>query len=267
MTPSERVAMQLSVNPIQEAEADINLRYFVNEVLFGLRKHAVVRLLDRFSSAGQIGKSHWPLCFQSAILGFLSTMPVVTQICSLIDELGVYSSRTETGLDWEIIVQVAILLRCVGAYFRDNNPPFLGRGCSVRDIECVTIPTENQTLDRAYQFIVDCTREVKVGTVMYISPQFAKFPDYDGFLLYKESDSRNQIIGLQIKLLRGYPKNLPPSWMEAAYLIRGGAPVKAFAKEKWQYLNNNEMKSLLGYSLEPLYPSSWPAVPDADDFM
>jgi hypothetical protein len=259
--------MQLSANPIPEAETDIVLRSFVNEVLFGWRRHAVVRRLDMFSSADQIEKSHWPLCFQSAILGYLSRMPVATKICSLIDELGVYSSRTETGLDWEIIVQVAILLRCVGAYFGDNDPPFLGRGCTVHDIECVTIPKEYQTLDGAHKFIVDCTRAVKVGTVMYISPQFAKFPDYDGFLLYKESDSRNRIIGVQIKLLRGYPKNLPPSWMEAAYLIRGGAPVKAFAKEKWQYLNDNEMKSLLGYSLEPLYPSSWPAVPDADDFM
>ena len=53
--PFGHVAMQLSVNPIPEAAEGIALRHFViNEVLFRWRKHAVVRLLDRFSSVDEM---------------------------------------------------------------------------------------------------------------------------------------------------------------------------------------------------------------------
>ena len=152
----------------------------------------------------------------------------------MINALGVYSSRTETGLDWsEIFVQVAILLRCIGVYFSDNNSPFLSTLYTILSV-CVTIPAEYQTLDSAHNFIVDCCMHPcgrsRNCYVLYITPQFAKFPVHVGFLLYKES--RNRIIGLQFKLMQGhYPKNLSPSWMEAAYLlIRGCAPINAFAK-------------------------------------
>ena len=56
MTPFGRVAMQLSVNPIPEAAEGIALHhhFVINEVLFRWRKHAVVHLLDRFSSVDEM---------------------------------------------------------------------------------------------------------------------------------------------------------------------------------------------------------------------
>ena len=185
-------------------------------------------------------KFRWPLCFVSPIIRYLSPgMPAAERIHCLIDKLAVDSSKTYTGLDWEVIVQVAILLRCLGAYFRDNDLQFLGGygTTTVAGVECITIPREYQTLDDAHAYMVEeCIRTTRsaAANVFYVTPQFSSFPDYDAFLLVKDSDVTTRIIGLQMKLIRRFPNRPVPSWMEAAYLIRGGAPTAvADLKGKW----------------------------------
>jgi hypothetical protein len=121
-------------------------------------------------------------------------MPAAERIHCLIDKLAVDSSKTYTGLDWEVIVQVAILLRCLGAYFRDNDLQFLGGygTTTVAGVECITIPREYQTLDDAHAYMVEeCIRTTRsaAANVFFVTPQqFSSFPDYDAFLLVKDSD-------------------------------------------------------------------------------
>ena len=243
---------------------------FVQEVLTGIREHETVRRFDMFSSIDASRKSSWPLCFISPILvaisremGLKMLSDIANKIADLVDrDLSALTARThQTGLDWEVIVQIAILLRCIGRPGANIVLPFLG-DCKVSGTICVTIPAEYQSLDQAHSFISKCVRSLATDTVAYITPQFAKFPDYDGFLVYKEA-----VVGIQIKLTRGYPKHPVPDWISEAFLIRGNAPATTYVDEKWTYLNKEEMVALLGYSLAPLYPNTWPEQPLSDDFL
>lgn len=270
ITPKVRFRLDLLSNPIAEVEQAQLFVQFVEEILSGDQKHSLVRRFDKFSSVDETNKSHWPLCFISPILAALSQLPVVHKITSLIDyDLSVLAARTETGLDWEIIVQIAILLRCICPPDSEICVPFFGNRNRRRVLEtlCVTIPAENHTLEDAHNFIVGFVDSVAVGTILYITPQYAKFPDYDGFLVYKAVDEHTVVVGIQVKLTRGYPKHPVPTWIEKAILIRGNAPERPNYKDKWIYLSKEVMMGLLGTSMAPLYPHSWPAQPLVDNFL
>jgi len=176
-------------------------------------------------------------------------------------DLSVLAGRTQTGMDWEIIVQIAILLRCIGHPQGVVDVPFLGR-CVVLEISCETIPVEYTTLADVHVFISNGVNSLAVGTILYLTPQYAKFPDYDLFLVYKATNRLTRV-----KLIRGYPKHPVPTWIEKAFLIRGNAPERPHLKDEWIYLNKDEMMSLLGVSMAPLYPHTWPNLPQVDDFL
>ena len=44
-------------------------------------------------------------------------------------------------------------------------------------------------------------------------------------------------------------------------LVRGDAPSKASYQQGWKYMSRDEVKELLGFSLESLIPSQWPEAP------
>jgi hypothetical protein len=101
-------------------------------------------------------KSLWPLCYVAPILEILSARPIAKHIGKLIEQdLTVFAERTETGFDWEIIVQVAILLRCFGPP-GELTLPFFGSvfgSVFVSDSGYATIPASIETLEQAYQYI------------------------------------------------------------------------------------------------------------------
>ena len=270
LTPKFRCDYEIEREPIKSEVKMPLFLGFVREVLTGIREHETVRRFDMFSSIDASRKSSWPLCFISPILvaisremGVKMLRDIANKIADLIDhDLSALTARTQTGLDWEVIVQIAILLRCIGEPGANIDLPFLG-DCKVSGTICVTIPAECESLDQAHSFISNCIRSLATETVAFITPQFAKFPDYDGFLVYKEA-----VVGIQIKLTRGYPKHPVPDWISEAFLIRGNVtPATTYVDEKWAYLSKEEMVALLGYSMAPLYPNTWPGQPLFDDFL
>ena len=68
--------------------------------------------------------------------------------------LMVHAIRIETGLDWELIVQCALLLRCIRAKVNDLGGPFkiCVLGCKP-DILCLTLVAEYNLLVSARQII------------------------------------------------------------------------------------------------------------------
>jgi hypothetical protein len=263
--PRSRCLSHFSNNEVNPAIRKILCNEFVEEFFTGDRSHANVRRLDIFSSVDNNDKSHWPLCFVAPILEILSAHPIAKHIGKLIEQdLTVFAERTETGLDWEIIVQVAILLRCFGPP-GELTLPFFGL-VFVLDAGYATIPASVETLEQAYQHITSFMRDVPTGKVVYFTPQFAKFPDYDGILAYKATEEVVRLAGTQVKLSRGTPKHDVPTWMESAFLIRGNAPNSPYGIGKWVYMDKQEMLQLLGNSLAPLYPNSWPEMPDSTEY-
>ena len=68
-----------------------------------------------------------------------------------------------------------------------------------------------------------------------------------------------------MKLDRKYPKHKLPMWVNGGgLLIRGAAPSTSYNSNRWEFLDEKEMKRLLGYSLGDLYPQQWPLLPEND---
>lgn len=269
ISPRTRFEMEIGNHPIPEEAKPQLLLNFVDEILCGRQKYADVRRFDLFSSLDEMGNISWPLCFMSPILGTLSHKldAPARRISCLADDLSAYASKNQTGLDWEVMMQIAILLRCIICP-RSGILPFFG-GCEVLVVTCATIPAEFITSHDAYRFIAHLVNGLAPGTLLYLSPQCAKFPDYDGFLVFKAAAAAGtfRVVGIQVKLSRGSPKHLPvPGWIEAAVLLRGNAPERAHLSDKWTYWNRDQMVELLGVSLGSLYPRSWPEQPEVDDF-
>ena len=142
------------------------------------------------------------------------------------------------------------------------------------------LKAETQTLDAAYAEIKELyeTGIIKPNSIILVTTTNAKFPDFDGFIVYckptadvghkrKSMEDDLDIYGIQEKQGRGLPKYNAPVWMKTAFLLRGLASGTAFKRDKWICMNEADTKKLLGFSLGVLYPESWPtvAVPDGFD--
>jgi hypothetical protein len=68
-----------------------------------------------------------------------------------------------------------------------------------------------------------------------------------------------EVTGYQVKLLRHTPRQTVPNWVNGGgVLIRGGAPTSSSSRPNgWKFMSKCQIQEFLGYSLDPLYPSSW----------
>jgi hypothetical protein len=95
------------------------ITHFVNEVT----KVATANKFrfDMFASImpdeDQTAMIVWPLCYISCILDqFGQRYGIFKSLHQLVhDQLRAYMQKTESGLDWEILVQIAIILRMIQA--------------------------------------------------------------------------------------------------------------------------------------------------------
>jgi hypothetical protein len=259
MSPEFRVMTHLSDIPIARKDEKEILTQFVNEVIFGKKVNKEVRLFDLFSSVDEVGKLRWPLCFISPILKAFerSSFVAISKLTQLVDnDLMYLVSKTKTGVDWEVIVEIAFLLRCISASLGDSNAlsPFFGDECNVSRVYCITIPENHNTPDLVREFILDHISKAPINSIIYFTPQFALFRLFDGIIAYKPVILSAKICGYQVNS----PAGPVPDWMDAGFIIRGNAAATQFNKDKWTHWSEEEVKiKLLGYSLEPLYPGDW----------
>lgn len=121
-TINDRYLTGIVNNPIDPNETQLLLKYFVAEVLNGLRMYDSIRRFDMFSETPTAFTIRWPLCYISNILNVLKSRTnydLAAKIHNLIESdllLGCATqSTTYTKRVWEVIVQIAILLRCLYA--------------------------------------------------------------------------------------------------------------------------------------------------------
>lgn len=146
ISPSTQLRDQgISVEPAHEFHV---LQKFISEVLTGRTNHRQleVRQFDIFSSVDPGGFACWPLCYISCILRLFPsvlTEKAVPFKKLMDDHLIFFAGKTETGLDWDLIVQSALILRSIAAKVNGTSGPFDIAEVNVNpDVLCITMPDE-----------------------------------------------------------------------------------------------------------------------------
>ena len=248
---------------------------FLKEVLNGSRvSDANVMIFHGFGEVRDAHKIRYPLCFLKEVLAWyfkqldanskISVRDAVNTIHYLInDDLTVYAGQYQSGKDWEVLIQISILLRGILAVNnRKEFHPLLEKYVVIKGMCCCGLDCE--TLDQAGESIQEVIRK-NPETLCVFSCRVATFPLFDGFVGYFDGISQEIIAGHQEKIGRKYPsgKIKVPTWVTKAFLMRGDVPNKSgeSVDGKWQYLNAETIKErVLGYSLKFVYPSDWPDV-------
>jgi hypothetical protein len=263
MSPLQRFNSQQI--QIMDEEYDKVIASFVTEIFSGVRRFPMVRRFDMFSSTPEFGKVQWPLCYIACICGLFSKYNVFRELNTLFQQLYAYASRTESGLDWEVIVQLALSLRMIQAQFTGTEGAFnLLPADSKPFVVLFSLSPQCTTVDQAWREMQEEATRYQGSLVLVVTPSYSKFPDFDGFIFCRIGD-QILVYGYQVKLGRCYPKHDIPRWMRRGLLIRGKASVSV-VKRGWVYLNEESIKGMLGYSLQFVYPKDWPAIPVYDQY-
>lgn len=244
------------------------LQQFIQAVLNGNSNSPTVREFYMFGYVSEQSKVRWPLCYIDLILSSCVEnlniewiKSLISGVNELVESLKTFAKKESSGFDWEVIVTVGIVLQCLHASLNGSYGPFsIAVHCKPFGsvVQLRTMPGEMKTLEEAKKFIDTELAQCKESTFLILTPAYASFPYFDGFVCYK-AGGVDRRIAFQLKAGGKAPdKGKAPviaSWLDKAVLIRGKAPGKVNASIvplKWHYLNGKEVKELLGYSLTSL---------------
>lgn len=244
----------------------ILLKWFLQELFNGPRSHGKpqLRFFDQFSSIPEPGKVRWPLCYLAEILNVFKISgfgvgEVIDEIYKISRrDIPVFASMVETGLDWQSVVDVAVLLRALEALLWKREHPLVSSIPEVKSIKFIQMPDEYRTLEQGQQFIQKLPPR-EPGHLYMIRSSYAKFPLFDGFLVAVLPMNVKEVTGYQVKLGRHTPRQAVPDWVNGGgVLIRGLAAASSSSRpNRWEFMSEDEIQEFLGYSLGPLYPASW----------
>lgn len=111
------------VQDSQEATVVQVLQKFITAVLTG-QQQTLISSFYEFGVVPAPGEIQWPIFYLQQILDLFPDGRDL-MLAELIEhDLTTYASRTGSGLDWELIVQVAILMQCLNAKVNNGTGPF-----------------------------------------------------------------------------------------------------------------------------------------------
>jgi hypothetical protein len=242
---------------------------------------SVPKLFDSLASHYKSGDDkwfkYWPLCYIECILYEFGA----TSMREIADALVVFAAQTESGKDWEWLLIAGIYIWCLdtvmnpvlcgddGRHFRQRGPFDIAGSTGISGVSLKSLPAQGQNAIKTIDEALTLFRSMKLpdSHVVIAIPSYAKFPDYDGFLCYKQSEgTAPAIIGFQCNKNRAYPKYAVPKGISQAVLLRGNAPKSTFVKKKWVYYNEEQVRTVLGWSLRHLFAADWGEVPLNDAF-
>ena len=233
------------------------LKLFVSSIITGQRIHEIARF-DEFSTVSEDGKIRWPLCYIACILRAFELNEATNAVCNNCDSLSTYAQETETGKEWECVLNIAIIFRCLyQAYYGSDSPFSIVPLGTKPTVKCRTIPPEIETFPAVMEQIPQILNSEPTPCLLVLVPSYSKFPDVDGFVVYRV-EQQQVVYGYQAKTGRAYPKKDAPQWVSRAFLLRGKSPAMGSLKRGWEYMCSEDVQQLLGYSLKPMYPDTWP---------
>eukprot|EP01033_Poteriospumella_lacustris_P015753 gene15753-11278_t len=169
----------------------------------------------------------------------------------------------------QFISESGLLLRCIDAKVNGTRGPFGIVEINAKpDVLCIALPAEWTTLDGTLAAITARMGGLERATIAIVTSAYSKFPDYDGFVVYRSVDGSLRVFGYQCKLNRAYPKrDVADDRVEKSFLLRGNAPFPDNMKRGWEYCGKETIIStVLGHSLAPLYPAQWTQPGATDEF-
>ena len=205
----------------------------------------------------------FPLVYVSCILAHLNMqvgLDSVRTVVQLIENLNVYAQESNSGQEWEIVVNIAILLHCINSQISHVPLHLFGEKLGpINDVTFVKIPPQYISLDEVHSYILETMQRFGENTVAVFSPACANLPKFDAFVVYKKGkEDKMKKIGCQMKIGNRYPTGKVPDWIDRAILIRGNAPeVTTSAEKVWAYMTKSEVQALMGYSMQPLMCMRW----------
>jgi hypothetical protein len=234
---------------------DVDLfQQFVASALDG-RRRPKLRCFDEFGIYDQEEHMRWPLCYIDCILSAFTLSNYTEFISGHINDLWTSAGTVESGMDLECVIHIAIAFRCLHCLLLCEGGNIFDRVLSWRGI---MVPDEYHTLDSIRGYVSSLT--TPANTIIFLVPSYAKCPDFDGIIL-----SGGLTCEYQIKLGGGHPEKNPPEGIIQGYLFRGQSARVQSSKPGWNHLSSDDIASLLGYSLRPLVPSSWPVISSGGD--
>jgi hypothetical protein len=265
LSPSARFLRWAKGNELPRDKRPPVLEAFLSAYITGKASDELT-CFDRFSSQLPDDKVQYPLCYAVEILQFLLVGDPTSAdvVASFTKELEVYASRTDTGMDWEVVVTFALLVRCLRQRSLGSGiGDYIGlpRGAKP-DVEFAPLPASTETLEDAHTFIARRVQMSSKPLLLLTSAVKAVFPVVDVLLVYSPGRGKPwSATGLQIKTGNRYPDADFPSsqWLQRGLHVRGAAPVKSNPTKRvgWEYLNESEIAALLGFSLCQMYPKNW----------
>ena len=250
----------------------------------------------QFASSTPSGKLVWPLCYMDLILEDMivndqAAWEAHQDLLKVLKQLTYVSTTEGSGKDWELIIQIGILLQCINAYLsprRKSYPLSLVPPGVKAEVRLLGIPADKKKLDSAWSWTSEMLKLYSRPTVILAVPALSSFPTYDMFLIYtpgtagataalksgSEPSAGGQalnveevrVAGIQAKSgKKGSNQRLPAFVNSGSYLVRG-RPVKKddITKRGWFSMGMKQVQQLLGFSLAPLMPIAWTSLSDED---
>ena len=241
---------------------------FVGEVLSGRRggPEAKCRRFDIVSSVLDIERVQWPMCYIGCICNLFTAYGLSLRISHQINALYTHAQNIESGKDWEIVITIATIFRCLLSQLLGAQGPFeIAPAQSFPHV--VYMETPSKTLPEVFSEIGSRYDGYLAPTILIVTLTYSKFADFDLLVCYGRQQGGFRCDGYQMKLGRAYPKRpVPTTYVQRGFLFRGRAPASESRKDSWQYLSEGDVKEFLGYSFSPLIPSQCGNVPETDLF-
>eukprot|EP01041_Mallomonas_annulata_P012210 gene12210-25640_t len=139
------------------------------------------------------------------------------------------NSKHHSGLEWECIVKVAIILQMLCAHWFGDGGPFNMVPSGIKPaLAFHTLSEECVTVEEASRYMAHIVADYSIPTLIYVDSENETFPDTVGFLTKKESHQWRSCTN--------------PS-------TSGRRETQRELKTGWTYLTPTEVRSFLGHSL------------------
>ena len=251
---------------IEPADKMRILAAFVEEFLTGKRITGRSALFDMFSVVPEHNRMRWPLCYVICIIDLFSSKltSYLSPLKKCLNNLEVFSALSDSGKDWEVIIEIALLFRFYANMLSDLSVPLglLEPTQRATHVQYISMPGDCDTLDKAHKFIASNVTLCTKPTLILFSPLLTKFPVFDGFAVFTERDEdghRSTVIsGYQARKGTSTPVAAVPAWVNGGgWLLRGKAAATEHLTESgWIYMTEQDIcDEILGYSLAPIYPA------------
>ena len=222
----------------------------------------------------------WPLCYMQRILADMRvrgpTRSAHLTLLSLIERLTKQGTTGQRGKEWDLVLQIGILLNCIGARISRGTsyplsyPRFQIMISDTPEPRYLELPPDIATLDGAWSYISDKLSRSRNATFILVVPTHADFPMYDMFLVHTPRTANGQaldtaevrVAGIQARARpKGFSQPLPAFINSGSYIAYGHSHDNASVtppSPDWLCLSEDEVRQqLLGFSLAPLRYIDW----------